>query len=245
MKILVFDDSQAHRMAAELSLKGHDLTVVGTYDEAQDALLPRLDENKATNEILPGLLEKAGLVSDFNPCYQKGKETSEKDNEKYYAKYREAGEKAATYPDFDVVLTDLMVPASRQALGRGKHLAGQEMPLGTTIALLALTAGIKNVAVVTDMDHHSHPASAAFDCFGRFSGGKNSNINIICTNHVQMLNIDESTGQIVDAKFLESEKGKEMHPNNIPGRPWYERKGIIQGKNWGSVLKMLLGEKDD
>ncbi len=238
MKILVFDDSQAHRKAAELSLKGHDLTIVGTYDEAQEALLPKTDYNKAREEILPTLVREAGMAG-FTPCYKEIGKTSDIDNSKYYHWEGVALEQATTYPDFDVVLTDLMVPASKQALGCGEHLAGQEMPLGTTIALLALTVGIKNVAVVTDMDHHSHPASAAFDCF---RNNKKSVANIICTNHVQMLNIDEATGQVADEEFLKSEKGREMHPDSIPGRPWYERRGIARGKDWGSILKRLLDE---
>jgi len=46
MKILVFDDNKTNREAAKAQLKGHDLTVVGTYDEARKMLGPRIDHSK-------------------------------------------------------------------------------------------------------------------------------------------------------------------------------------------------------
>ncbi|MFA6446220.1 MAG: hypothetical protein WCW14_03155 [Candidatus Paceibacterota bacterium] len=213
MKILVFDDSPIHRKAAELSLKGHDLTVVGTYDEAQEALLPKVNEEQR-KQIFS---EKFG---DRDPYKSEGltKELRQERMDYYWA----TQEQATVYPNFDVVLTDLLVPASRQAQGReGSQFVGQEMPIGTTIALLALVAGIKKVAVVTDMNHHNHPASAMFDCFGKC---KNPGVNIICTNHVDMIAIDEASGQLVDQKPQES-------------------KGLTRGKDWGSILKQLIGEK--
>ncbi len=47
MKILVFDDSPVHRKSAELTLKGHDLTIVGNYDQAQAALVPKKNRERA------------------------------------------------------------------------------------------------------------------------------------------------------------------------------------------------------
>ncbi|HAO64931.1 TPA: hypothetical protein DCQ44_03040 [Candidatus Taylorbacteria bacterium] len=110
MKVLVFDDSQINRSAAQAQLKDHDLTVVGTYDEAQKLL---------------------------------------------------------TTQKFDAVLTDLLVPASDRAQGGGGlKYVGQEMPIGIFIGLLAaVKSRAKYVAVFTDSDHHSHPASACFDAF--------------------------------------------------------------------------------
>lgn len=66
---------------------------------------------------------------------------------------------------YDAVLTDLMLPASVETLGQDavEQFAGQEMPLGFVIALLAAFNGAKYVGVVTDMNHHSHPMSAALD----------------------------------------------------------------------------------
>lgn len=67
--------------------------------------------------------------------------------------------------EFETVLVDLLMPASRQSMGRNMHLVGQEMPVGIFLALLAAKNGAKYVAVFTDSDHHSHPASACFDAF--------------------------------------------------------------------------------
>jgi hypothetical protein len=233
MKILVFDDSAIHRKSAELSLKGHNLTVVGTYDEAQKALLPQTDE-KLRDQIFT---EKFG---DNDP-YKSDGITKDARQERMNFYRNEARKSATTYPDFDVVLTDLLVPASRQAQGgEGTKFVGQEMPLGSIIALLALVNGVKKVAVVTDMNHHSHPASAAFDCFG---GTSKSEANIICTNRVGRVMIDEATGQMVSEEFLDSDDGKKMYPYP-EGKTWGDRKGLIEGgKNWGEILQQLLGEE--
>lgn len=238
MKILVFDDTESHRQSATLQLsEDHDLTVVGTYDEAQEAFVPITDYDKAA-QLLPDLLEKAGLSRSFNP-YQDNRDAPEADKEKYCAADKEADELATTYPDFDIVLTDLLVPASRQAQGgEGLKFVGQEMPLGTTIALYALCAGVKKVAVVTDMNHHHHPASAAFD---HLDGKpcKLEGVNIICTNHVGSIAIDKETGELVDEEFLESEEGKVKYPYPNPENPWGNREGLSYGKDWKSILTRL------
>ena len=243
LKILVFDDSEIHRQSAVLTLgKDHDLTVVGTYDEAQEALAPGVDHNKA-KQLRPDLLEKAGLSRDFNP-YGKDKNASEADMAKYEAALDKSYELTTSRQNFDVVLTDLLVPASRQAQGdEGKPFVGQEMPLGTTIALLALCNGVRKVAVVTDKNHHAHPASAAFDCFERDRGmGPVEGVKILCTNRVGLnIAVDTATGEAVDWKFLNSEEGKRKYP--LPeGQDHGDRRGIEwrKGKNWNLVLDQLL-----
>ncbi len=68
---------------------------------------------------------------------------------------------------FDYVLLDLLVPASDKTLGsKGKKYVGQEMPLTPLLAFLALKQGIKKIGILTDANHHDHPASAAVDIFG-------------------------------------------------------------------------------
>lgn len=235
LKILVFDDTELHRISAKLSLAGHDLTIVGTYDEAQKALVPKTDFEKSRG-LLSGLLEKAGLKPDFNPHRETSKAA---DKWKYFALQKESYRLATPYPNFDVLLTDLFVPASQQAMGgKGMSLVGKEMPLGTTIALLALSVGIRDVAVVTDESHHAHPASAAFDCFGE---NRSPYINIMCTNNVSYVEIDEVTGEMVSEEFLLSPAGIEKYPHPR-GQTWGHQ-GIVQGgKDWGQVLKMLLAE---
>ena len=81
--------------------------------------------------------------------------------------YRQALDALKQVPD--VVLTDLMLPASDETLGPDAiaAYAGQEMPLGFVIALLAAKAGCARVGVVTDLNHHAHPMSAALDHFNQ------------------------------------------------------------------------------
>ncbi len=112
MKILVFDDNELHRSAAVSMLgKDHELTVVGTYKEAEEAV--------------------------------------------------ESGR-------WDAVLTDLMTKPSDSLAMPTNHpdlisVKDTEMPLGNFIVLIAMTRGIKKIGLMTDTNHHKHPASAALD----------------------------------------------------------------------------------
>ncbi len=67
--------------------------------------------------------------------------------------------------DFDVVMVDLLMPPSGHKLAEPAKFTDQEMPVGIFLALLAAKNGAKYVAVFTDSDHHSHPASTCFDLF--------------------------------------------------------------------------------
>lgn len=139
LNILVIEDSAVHQQAAREQLAEHNLTVVGSYDEGQEWLTPYGDLycKKACE------FRKAGMSDE------------------------DASVQALKLFRWDVVLIDLMLPASDQKLcSEYQHLAGQEMPLGTTLAFLALKRGVKRVAVVTDTNHHDNPASAALDVMG-------------------------------------------------------------------------------
>lgn len=182
MHILVVDDSDTHRFGASALLKGHELTVVGSYEEAET------------------LLSK-----------QK----------------------------FDAYLGDLMLPASRKTLSPDSyHFVGEEMPLGTILAFLALKNGAKYVAVVTDMNHHKHPGSAAFDAFngrdGAFSVG---DARVLCTNACTT-RLDQKTGERVDWQFLETEEGKKKYPPI----EWQVNEGVVRSKDWAYALGLLTGE---
>ncbi|MDP2736873.1 MAG: hypothetical protein Q8O59_03820 [bacterium] len=118
MKILVIDDSVKNQEAAKKQLSGHDLTVVGSYDEGNNKISRR-------NE-------------------------------------------------FEAVLVDLLMPASDYAQGReGQKYVGQEMPIGIFLALsAAFNGGAKYVGLLTDTDHHQHPASACVDALNRGQWGE-------------------------------------------------------------------------
>ncbi len=68
---------------------------------------------------------------------------------------------------YDVVLCDLLMPASAALLGnRGMSYAGQEMPVGIFLVLYAaIKNGAKCIGLLTDSNHHAHPASACLDAF--------------------------------------------------------------------------------
>lgn len=67
---------------------------------------------------------------------------------------------------FEAVLSDLLMPASEMTMGpEGEKYVGQEMPVGFALSLMAALNGAKYVAVVTDTNHHDHPASAMLDAF--------------------------------------------------------------------------------
>ena len=219
MRILVFDDSEINRAAAQAQLKLHDLTVVGTYDEAQELLTPQFDYEKANKE-----LERE--FGDFKPWRS--------DDEAMIAHYDATKkiviEKATTYPDFDVVLTDLLVPASSQAQGR-TSLVGKEMPVGIFIGLLAaVRARAKYVAVFTDIDHHSHPASACFDVFNYKRGESEPTAFMIGDCKILLSNTRNWVG-----KFDPNDLGKALKYEE-----YTKRSDTISAKNWAVLLAYLL-----
>ena len=73
-----------------------------------------------------------------------------------------AGEK------FEVVLTDLYLPMSSWGLSPEAFELGKQVPYGMLLMIEAARQGAKYVAVVTDLNHHSDPFSAAFDHYSKF-----------------------------------------------------------------------------
>lgn len=71
---------------------------------------------------------------------------------------------------FEVVFTDLLLPASNYLQSSDKFV-GKEMMVGLFLALLAAINGAKYVAVFTDKDHHHHPGAACFREFNKERGG--------------------------------------------------------------------------
>jgi CheY-like chemotaxis protein len=67
--------------------------------------------------------------------------------------------------EFDVVLTDLMLPATGYEMSYPERFIGQEMPFGAMVVLLALKSGVRKIGLITDINHHNHPMSAALDPF--------------------------------------------------------------------------------
>lgn len=208
MRILVFDDSEVHRRAAEIQLADHDLTVVSTYEEAEKAVTVYLDETALTAYVDQKI--ERGEEYDFD----------------------EVCEKFRTHPNFDVVLTDLLVPAGMRAQRVNSKHVGTEMPLGIFIGLMAARNGVKYVAVFTDSDHHDHPASACFDDF--------------CPS-------TRPTPFIVEgARVILSNVGiwvDDVEPDNLTVKvSWQERsagKPSVRAKNWRKALEYLLNPEGE
>lgn len=230
LNILVVDDEKRHRDAATRLLTGHNLTVVSSYDEAQKLLVPGVDWDKFRQ-----LKESAGLG-------QYPHEGTDAEKASWNSREKELREQAYYRPDFDVVLFDLMMPASSQAQGgEGLAFVGKQMPIGTFLILLAMNAGIKRIGLVTDTNHHHHPASAALDPINR-TVIKVGDTWVYCTNYPNLVSFDEATGEPLSYEFLQSEEGKAKYPGD-----WSHRSGVVEGKGWKSILDYLLcgGEKED
>ena len=105
--------------------------------------------------------------------------------------------------DFDVVLTDLMMPASGDCMGEeGEQFVGKDMPVGIFLVLLAAKRGAKRVALLSDTDHHDHPASASLDLLNGFSREPapfriNSTL-VLLTNNSDWIHWDAATGRTKD-----------------------------------------------
>lgn len=68
---------------------------------------------------------------------------------------------------FDAVLTDLHLPMSSKTLG-DRFKLGELVNYGMLLMVEAARQGAKFVAIVTDLNHHDDPFSAAFDHFSQF-----------------------------------------------------------------------------
>lgn len=130
--------------------------------------------------------------------------------------------------EFDVVLVDLLMPASRQM---GAYSMEKELPVGIFLALLAAKNGAKHVALFTDSDHHTHPASACFDALNKSEGRPTpltvEGASVLLVNDRNLIRDDES----VPAKEVERER--------MDGSKYIE-KVYPRIKMWDRLLKYLL-----
>ncbi len=166
MRILVIDDNLLHQMSARQTLGGHNVTIVGTYDEAHELL----QEPRASYEAVDAELKRRGFKNFYSP------DATEEEKIASRAERKLIEQELCPSPSFDVVLSDLLMPASEMTMGQdGMKYVGQEMPVGFALSLMASLYGAKYVAVVTDANHHDHPASAMLDSFdsdNRVESGK-------------------------------------------------------------------------
>lgn len=213
MKILVFDDKPSNLAAAQAQLKEHEVTVVGTYDQAYEAILPVTTWDNFHK------IKKERFNGEFPTL----------------ADEEAVREECTTYPNFDVFLTDLMVPASSKSLGTEERIefTGQEMPLGIFLALAAAAKGrIPHIGVLTSKNHHTHPASAAIDMFNYNHREELPGLIKIAESNVFLCN----GGCYMDS-FLAEDLSKSL--------PYKEREKIDRDKmlwlkHWARFLRYIL-----
>lgn len=104
-------------------------------------------------------------------------------------------------PEFDVVLTDMLMPGGGHGLSREakEKYANQMMPMGIFIAMIAAMTGVKLVAIVSDMGGHDHPLAVGFQRQPRGGDDDRLHINSIpvmgggCSSLVRMRKDDLRT----------------------------------------------------
>ena len=72
--------------------------------------------------------------------------------------------------NFDVVLTDMFLPASRSGLADPSEFRGTEQPYGLSFMLLAMRTGVKTIGLLTDGNHHANPMIWALDTLRGYDG---------------------------------------------------------------------------
>jgi CheY-like chemotaxis protein len=154
MRILVVDDKRKNRQSAMKTLSDHEIKIASSFDEAMEFLEQKIDKEKVQR-----LLAEAGFTAE--PDYQ-----DEKQWKTYREALREAELKSVIPFPFKVVLTDMMMPMSKETLHPDAYHPNEQVPYGYVIALLAALHGVKFVAMVTDIDHHQGAMSAALDYLG-------------------------------------------------------------------------------
>lgn len=214
MKILVIDDTQVHLDSAKQALNGHDVTYCATHEQAVGLLFKRNNSDENRRNALKNQYEAEGM------------------------KWSEASDKAdaeTLLPYWDVVLSDLLMPAGSMAQGdTGRKYVGQEMAVGWSLALQAARTGAKYVAVVTDMNHHCHPASAMLDRFNRhfftIDGAR-----VLMTNYVNLVGITGTDSPCGECRGTGKLGQYGCHHCDSPGRVFAKK-----GKDWGEILEQLL-----
>lgn len=222
MKILVIEDSELHRMSAAQSLANHEVTIVKSYDEAMELMDEKIDKAKRDR-----LLVEAGF---------KSQPESSKDEKwrAYWDARKKASSESAIPFDFEVVLTDMMLPMSEDTLAPGVWRRDEQVPYGFVIALRATTRGAKYVAMLTDTNHHQSAMSASLDKLGGtsyYKAGFRPNFEINGAKamfvHSPFRRVDNTT-----CDKCHGEKGSK-------GCYKCDASGKAAGKDWGQVLKDL------
>lgn len=108
---------------------------------------------------------------------------------------------------FDVVLTDLMFPKGGyncMAYHSEEYLT-QEMPYGPMVVFRAIEAGVKNIGLITQGNHHKDPFVFALDDLRGFKG---KDVSVVITNNYDVKGTGGETPAIKDwGKLLKAVLG--------------------------------------
>lgn len=253
LRILVIDDTELHHQAARQTLAGHELTIVGTYDEAYVLL----EKPQASYEAVKAELKRRGFKDPYADS------TTEQEREAAIAEQTRLYQELCPPPPFDVVLTDLLMPAGRVTQGPdGMRYVGQEIPVGFALSLMAVLQGAKYVAVATATNHHNHPASAMLDRLNGYWNDESEGRVPFTINgapvgyfHAPMTHVDGTTcpdcngsGRKDVCSCAERNAGRvDPKCNTCGGVGRYcwacQNSGKKWGKDWGKILARLLKEK--
>jgi CheY-like chemotaxis protein len=130
--------------------------------------------------------------------------------------------------NFEVVLTDMMLPASLTGIGnydKKKAVEGTEQPYGLSLMMLAMRTGVKAVGLLTDGGHHDHPLTWALDTLRGYGDGEHftiGDVTVLCA----------SDGPRFTQKYRKDEEDK---PRHVPaGDP------LEGAKDWMEFWLMLM-----
>lgn len=168
-RILVVEDDPQHQQSARDTLSGHDVTVVGSFDKAMALMTTRYEDVQRDQ-----ILREAGYPEE--PRH-------EDDHLRRKAYLHLLGLILRGVPisfPYEVVLTDMKLPMSRQMLHPDAYIEGEQVDYGYVIALRAALCGAKFVAMLTDTNHHKGAMSAALDYLAtpNYSSGLPPNFTI-------------------------------------------------------------------
>lgn len=165
----------------------------------------------------------------------------------FFDGYVAKGEKGMV---FDAVLSDLLMPAPGTMLSpdaKREH-EDKEQPLGWALVLRAVLNGARFAAVVSQTNHHDHPAAFALDAIDNADDEwSDKNVNGLPTKKPQFdingakvgfFHAPSCVVQGVGGCKWECNQGKDSR-GEVCG--YCEGTGFTRGKDWGLVLKVLLG----
>ena len=171
MKILVIDDKKENRVAAREKFAEHEITTIGSYDKAI-RLINREVDPYDVYMALGRHWNGIGINCDSAFMF-KEKELKPKF-------------------DFDIVLVDLMMPASDYSMGDNReHSRRESMPYGFPLMIkiaMKHSKRVKAIAIVSDVNHHNHAMSATLDDLGG-----NISMNGVCCMFINAFNSEDGS----------------------------------------------------